>query len=309
MKQSTKIFFFFSLFLCSFSLIPHSLHAQHGVASVQGMRDHMEDRYKIIHDLGNGVSYYAVFDGHGGIQAAQYAADNLHKLIREDEAFPQNIGQATKNAIAKLDENFLATNQPSGTTAIVALVHNEILTIANVGDSRAVLCSNNKTQALSTDHKIATDEKEREKYLDLSAAKSRIDELARKDPTASEQDHFNKVFQGKLYIIKCNRFLYNHKSGRCLAMSRAIGDKDFKQFGLSSEPDITQHKITDQCQFIILASDGIWDTVSNEDAAEHVKYVLDTNGSPRNACETIVALAHASGSSDNITAVVVTLNS
>ncbi|KAA3481105.1 putative protein phosphatase 2C 41 [Gossypium australe] len=55
-----------------------------------------------------------------------------------------------------------------------------------------------------------------------------------------------------------------------LAVSRAIGDHRVKEFGLISVPDVTQRNVTNKDQFVILATDGVWDVISNEEAVEIV---------------------------------------
>lgn len=60
-----------------------------------------------------------------------------------------------------------------------------------------------------------------------------------------------------------------------LAMSRAFGDYCIKNFGLISVPQVVQRHITTRDQFIVLASDGVWDVVSNEEAVEIVSSTAD----------------------------------
>ncbi|VAH23583.1 unnamed protein product [Triticum turgidum subsp. durum] len=88
--------------------------------------------------------------------------------------------------------------------------------------------------------------------------------------------------------------------GGVLAMSRAFGNRLLKQF-VVAEPEIQDQEIDDEMEFLILASDGLWDVVPNEDAVSLVKMEEDPEAAARKLTET----AFGRGSGDNITCVVV----
>lgn len=88
--------------------------------------------------------------------------------------------------------------------------------------------------------------------------------------------------------------------GGVLAMSRAFGNRLLKQF-VVAEPEIQEQEIDDEADFLILASDGLWDVVPNEDAVSLVKMEEDPEAAARKLTET----AFGRGSGDNITCVVV----
>ncbi|XP_069830006.1 integrin-linked kinase-associated serine/threonine phosphatase 2C isoform X2 [Dendropsophus ebraccatus] len=149
------------------------------VAERRGEREELQDAHTVC-DLTEECrpmltniyrfSYYAVFDGHGGSRAARYAAHNLHrnlvkKLPRGDGgSVDKTIKKSLLDAFKLTDEEFLkqaASQKPAwkdGTTAICVLVADNILYIANLGDSRALLCRmNEETQkptvlSLSKEH-------------------------------------------------------------------------------------------------------------------------------------------------------------
>ena len=108
------------------------------------------------------------------------------------------------------------------------------LVIANLGDSRAVLCSKGKAIPLTNDHR-PTSSSETERIIKHGGA------------------------------IPPNGRLFN-----IFSISRALGDKDFKigplEGILSSEPDVSEVFLTSSDYFIILASDGFWDVVTNDEA-------------------------------------------
>jgi len=118
-----------------------------------------------------------------------------------------------------------------GSTAVVAVVRREInhsvLYVANTGDSRAVISKNGQTERLSKDHKAS-------------------------DPSEIERI---KSVGGKI--------MDNRVAGG-LAITRAIGDFAYKSFGVTCQPYIVRHVLRPFDKYLILASDGVWDTVSDE---------------------------------------------
>ncbi|TYI39250.1 hypothetical protein ES332_A02G084800v1 [Gossypium tomentosum] len=91
--------------------------------------------------------------------------------------------------------------------------------------------------------------------------------------------------------------------GGVLAVSRAFGDKLLKPY-VVAEPEIQEEEI-DGVDFIIIASDGLWNVLSNEDAVALVQQVTDAEAAARK----LIKEAYARGSSDNITCVVVRFDS
>lgn len=161
-----------------------------------------------------------------------------------------------------------------GSTACMALIRDGILSVANAGDSRCVLCEKNgKAFAMSVDHK--PDDK---------------DELAR-----LTREGF-KVVRGRIYEVSTN------KGG--LNLSRALGDFHYGN-GVTCEPDVVEKKITSDDALLILGTDGLWDVVSNETACQ---LALAEQGNPTAAAKKLVMHAFQNESQDNITAVVVRLS-
>ncbi|CAH0479418.1 unnamed protein product [Peronospora belbahrii] len=99
-----------------------------------------------------------------------------------------------------------------------------------------------------------------------------------------------------------SRAILVHRSEGILAVSRAIGDRMLKPF-VVAEPEVKQFTRTDADRYVVLASDGVWDTVSNEDVAQLVLKYED----PQAAAQRIMEEAYARGSMDNICAMVIDL--
>ncbi|GAX09309.1 protein phosphatase [Fistulifera solaris] len=146
----------------------------------------------------------------------------------------------------------------AGATAIVAVLEdNGLLTVANAGDSRAVLCrAHGQVEALSEDHKPM-----------------QATELARIVAAGGFVNAFGRV-NGNLNL------------------SRSIGDLKYKQVPYLSpaeqmntaEPDIRQIQIELDDEFILLGCDGIWDCMTNEKAVAYVRSRLDTCSSLNEIC-------------------------
>jgi Protein phosphatase 2C len=101
------------------------------------------------------LTWLAVFDGHGGDKASQYCADWLSSYVRNEDCFPFDLGFAMKKAFTNIDEDFVHTGYPDGTTACaVSLVGGKRIVCANAGDSRAIVVrKDGSVVRLSRDHK------------------------------------------------------------------------------------------------------------------------------------------------------------
>ncbi|KAJ0961135.1 hypothetical protein J5N97_000885 [Dioscorea zingiberensis] len=136
----------------------------------------------------------------------------------------------------------------SGTTALTIGEH---MFIANVGDSRAVLATTSDDG-------------------DLVPVQLTIDF---KPNLPQEAERINQC-KGRVFCLRdepgVHRVWLPNGESPGLAMSRAFGDYCIKDYGLISVPEVTQRNITDKDQFIVLATDGVWDVVSNQEAIQIV---------------------------------------
>lgn len=229
------------------------------------------------------LSIFAVFDGHGGDQASQYCSDEVSSNLCEQETFLQDINSALKSTFQKMDEDFISSGQTDGTTACVCvLAGNERVICANVGDSRAIVIrSDGIVIPLSRDHKPG-DPREVKRINDLGGS-------------VTYRDRWR--VQGTL------------------AVSRGIGDAALKPY-ITSEPDIFEHEIDKNDLFLVIASDGIWDVLSNNDVADIVTKhsCISSNGTPKTfapnfkwAARQLCKQAIKLHSKDNLSAIVVDL--
>ncbi|KAJ8598795.1 hypothetical protein CTAYLR_008641 [Chrysophaeum taylorii] len=256
-----------------------------GRAESCGLKRCQEDRHAIV-DLKDAV-YCAVFDGHNGTRAAEHARLTLHRHLLEEGAVDR---AAWCRAFASCDAELVASGVVDGSTALAALVERSALTVANCGDSRAVLGSGHRSVRLTCDHKP-----------DVASEKARIE-------AAGGQVAFRGVW--RLAVADCPVML---------AVSRALGDRQLKTLAaprnevLSATPDICDRTLTRNDHFLILATDGLWDALSDQEAVDCVYDVLGdaiktgrlSEGIIDIAAAALIARATSLRSFDNITAIIV----
>ncbi|KAE8676178.1 putative protein phosphatase 2C 8 [Hibiscus syriacus] len=268
----------------------------HGLLSVIGRRCEMEDAVKVelgfMDKGGEKFDFYGVYDGHGGFRVAEECKERLHKLLVEEMAEDNKKGSGIdwgttmERCFEKMDQEVnkgRLAEEMVGSTAVVAVVGNGRLVVANCGDSRAVLSRGGVATALSFDHKP-----------------DRADELERVEAAGGRAINWN-----------------GYRVLGVLATSRSIGDQYLKPFVIC-KPEVTVHELTSRDEFLILATDGLWDVVSNEVACRVARRCL--NGQIRSksadvvnqnraaeAAAMLVELAMSRGSRDNISVIVVDL--
>ncbi|KUJ15630.1 protein phosphatase-like protein 2C [Mollisia scopiformis] len=271
---------------------------------MQGWRISMEDAHAAVLDLQSAsedgketkpasgetrLSFFGVYDGHGGDKVAQFAGENIHQIIAKQDAFKKgDIEQALKDGFLATDRAIL--NDPryeeevSGCTASVGIVSAKKIYVGNAGDSRSVLGVKGRAKPLSFDHKPQNEgEKAR-----ITAAGGFVD--------------FGRV------------------NGN-LALSRAIGDFEFKKSAelapeqqiVTAFPDVTVHEISDDDEFLVVACDGIWDCQSSQAVVEFVRRGIAAKQELSKICENMMDNCLASNSEtggvgcDNMTMIVIGL--
>eukprot|EP00741_Cyanophora_paradoxa_P004732 tig00000826_g4590.t1 len=229
----------------------------------------MEDATCIIDKFGGDPdqAFFAVYDGHGGRGPVDFLSKRLHQtLLEELQKTPQNVQECIKQAYLKTDQA-MRDHQYAGTTAVTALIRKQngvrTLYIANAGDSRCVLCRNGKSVRLSYDHK-ASDPVEAQRCRDTGA------------------------------------FVVNSRVNGVLSVTRAFGDHAMKN-AVTADPYITEVQIQPEDQFFILACDGLWDVLSDQQAVDLIKSERD----PSKMAELLVKQSLSQGSTDNVTAMVI----
>ncbi|KAK8551007.1 hypothetical protein V6N13_119502 [Hibiscus sabdariffa] len=246
----------------------------------RGRRDAMEDRFAASVKLqgDSKQAFFGVFDGHGGVKAAEYAAQKLEKNIldevvrRRDET---KVKEAVKAGYLKTDAEFLKEDVTGGTCCVTALIQNGNLVVSNAGDCRAVLSRDGAAEALTSDHR------------------------------PSREDERNRIETSGGYVDLC-RGVWRVQGS--LAVSRGIGDNHLKQWVIA-EPETRIISIKPEYEFLILASDGLWDKVSSQEAVDIARpsCVGINKPNPLHACKKLVNLSVSRGSSDDISVMLIQL--
>uniref|UniRef100_K3WKK1 PPM-type phosphatase domain-containing protein n=1 Tax=Globisporangium ultimum (strain ATCC 200006 / CBS 805.95 / DAOM BR144) TaxID=431595 RepID=K3WKK1_GLOUD len=216
---------------------------------------------------------YGIYDGHGGARCSSLLALLLPLYLLRHPDFAYSIENAAKQACLAINDEILkreAANQcEGGSTAITLLIRKDIAYFCNTGDCRAIIVSRQGVIALTTDHKAANEVERR-----------RVEESG------------GMV----LYVRGVPRV-----NGR-LAVARAFGDSELKECVISL-PDVTTHELTPEDEFIVLASDGLWDALPNEQVLSciHNNPWLST----QEMAKVLIDRAIELGSMDNITVLIV----
>ncbi|PWA54101.1 hypothetical protein CTI12_AA438750 [Artemisia annua] len=267
-----------------------------------GARRSNEDQHIHIDDvakhLGDDVykwanlpsSFYAVFDGHGGAEAASYVKEHAMRLFFEssdlpnattldgsvDELFLKELQDCHCKAFLQADQNLkeeCSISDYCGTTALTVLVLGRHLLISNAGDCRVVISRKGVAKQMSNDHRPSN-----------LLEKKRVEELG-------------------------GYFEDGYLNGE-LAVTRALGDRCMKsESPLIAEPEMTQMVLTKDDEFMIIGCDGIWDVMSNEEAVSLVRKQLMQHNDPQRCATELINQALRLHTSDNLTAIVVCFSS
>jgi serine/threonine protein phosphatase PrpC len=239
-------------------------------------REYMEDRQKCVDNFmkDKNNSLFAIFDGHGGSKVADFAKEKipeiLEKLIKNSPL--TNTENLLTTTFQKVDDELKYNDtEHVGSTATVVYItlekNKRVLFCANVGDSRCVLISTTNAKRLSYDHK-ATDLSEMER------------------------------------VRRSGGIIFNGRVLGQLMLTRALGDFGLKKQGVVCTPSIQKHIITEKDKYIVIASDGVWDVINDE---EVYKFSLRIDNADELA-KVIIKNALFRGSLDNISCLVVKIN-
>ncbi|ODQ57165.1 hypothetical protein WICANDRAFT_81386 [Wickerhamomyces anomalus NRRL Y-366-8] len=252
-------------------------------------RPTMEDVHTYVENFVERLDwgYFAIFDGHAGKQAAKWCGQNLHSIVEkkliEDEN--EDVRDILNESFLEADENIVKTVEgSSGCTAAVAILrwelpenktaseltdlsqHKRMLYTANVGDTRIVLFRNNKAIRLTYDHK------------------------------ASDKHEINRIEKSGGLIMKS-------RVNGMLAVTRSLGDQFFKDLVIGSPYTTSVELNKDTDKFLIIACDGLWDVISDQQACELIRDIEDSTL----AAKKLVEHALNKLTTDNITVMVISL--
>lgn len=263
------------------------LKTKSAACSELGRRKTNEDAHVIledIRDLYSGrerLSYYAIYDGHGGSSTSKKCKESVHKIILARQEFSHDIKKAMFNGTIEADEAIkLPEGDKSGSTAVMAFLHGKTLYVADLGDAECVVGVKDgkngaQTSVLMTKKHNPSDPEEKDRITQLGGM----------------------IVFGRLFGT--------------LAISRGFGDKEFKakdKMFVSNQPYVNARVLSKKDQFVILGCDGLWDKVTYQDAVNFVFELIAQKKSPEEISAALCKLALDRGSLDNVTAIVVLLS-
>eukprot|EP00735_Rhodelphis_limneticus_P009015 TRINITY_DN2471_c0_g1::TRINITY_DN2471_c0_g1_i2::g.8802::m.8802 TRINITY_DN2471_c0_g1::TRINITY_DN2471_c0_g1_i2::g.8802 ORF type:complete len:599 (-),score=44.81,sp/Q10MX1/P2C32_ORYSJ/34.81/2e-30,PP2C/PF00481.16/3.3e-43,WWE/PF02825.15/0.4,WWE/PF02825.15/9.9,Shisa/PF13908.1/5.8e+03,Shisa/PF13908.1/0.12,Shisa/PF13908.1/7.8e+03,EABR/PF12180.3/0.12,SpoIIE/PF07228.7/0.35,SpoIIE/PF07228.7/1.6e+03,OAD_gamma/PF04277.8/16,OAD_gamma/PF04277.8/1.2e+04,OAD_gamma/PF04277.8/1.1e+02 TRINITY_DN2471_c0_g1_i2:362-20 len=294
-----------------------------GWASTIGKRSEMEDRIAVADDfLTYGPNqfcrnhFFGVYDGHGGIQTAQFTSEHLHKFLAESldkniirnehfskllheidseqpteeknskwQEFDEQVKKCIERAYGDMDQALKneGGDHGSGATVLTCFSLAGRLYISNAGDSHAIVV---------TKHKADNAEKQcRWEWRQVTA-----------DHRACEPGEQKRIRDMGGIVM------YGRLQG-CLAPSRGFGDFDFQPY-FSNLPHVaTAVEVGCLPTFVILACDGLWDFVPRRNAViVALSFLQQEPPDPAGACRELRALALEQGSTDNITIVIIAIS-
>ena len=334
---------------------PYGIIQAYATITSSGKRNYNEDRVSIIYNIPKpagyspiknnnlqwpNCSFFGLYDGHGGTKACDFLRDNLHKFIINDKYFPSNPQKAIANGFIYAEKlffkNFTGIDS-SGSCAIVILIIENRVYIANVGDSRAILSAKNGTKfyPLSRDHRPG-DEKEYKRILDAGGKIYKTEyEYENKsiniNNTNNRFSSYNKNYSNNYTSnYSNNRNNTNNRSSSVvgplrvspgkLSVSRTIGDIEAKdrKFGgnpnvIISIPEIKYFDNTDKNDFILIFCDGVYEKLKNKDIIDCIwneiknKKFADIHNMAGYSVEKLINKCMMQDSNDNLTAIMICL--
>ena len=280
------------------------------------------------------ISYFAVFDGHGGEECSEFLEKNFLNYLVENANFPFDIKLSMIEACQKIEEGFfkefckdkIENSNFSGSCALIAVVFDNKIYIGNIGDSRAIMsiCEGTKVKQLTMDHK-PDNVKEFERAL-KNGSKIYLDDNDDVDRDESKIPFIkDKIELEKMKAVKENsteeKIFRVYPSD--LAVMRTIGDikAKKKEYGgipgtIINIPEIFIYDINSNDDFIVLGCDGIFDDLSNEEVinaawmaykhrAKEKNY--DMHESTKEACDLVIRVALEKQTTDNLSCIIIGL--
>ncbi|CAJ1905508.1 unnamed protein product [Cylindrotheca closterium] len=237
-----------------------------------------QDALIMADDPGTNSLILAVLDGHGehGDYVSAWFRDQLITEMFNHPAWVNNLKEAVADAIGKVERdllrNFRIDTEFSGTTLSMAIVRGNELTGVNIGDSRVIMGKQEGGGSMTPveitfDHKPDSP-KEKERIL---ACGGRVFAVEYDDGI----DGPPRVWLG-------------HMDVPGLAMARSLGDVVAHSAGVISEPEFTEYKLNPETdKFLVIATDGLWEFVSNQETIE----IVEGQIGPAQAVDTLVTEA------------------
>jgi protein phosphatase 2C family protein 2/3 len=280
------------------------------------------------------ISYFGIFDGHGGEECSEFLKNNYMNYLVENANFPFDIKLSMIESFQKIEEDFfklkckdnLDDSDKSGSCALVSVIFDNKVYIANIGDSRAIMSigGGTKVRQLTADQK-PDNIKEFERAL-KNGSKIYLDDNDDPDRDESKIEFIkDKAELEKMKEIKENST--EEKIFRVfpsdLAVMRTIGDikAKKKEFGgipgtIINIPEVYIFDINSSDDFIVMGCDGIFDDLSNQEIVNAAWTVFKHRATEKNydihelsleACDLVIKSALEKQTTDNLSCIIIGL--
>jgi len=283
---------------------------RYGLSSMQGWRIEMEDAHSAIigiPEVGENISWFAVFDGHAGSRVSAHCSTHLLESISSMDDFKESLKKEHQlsedelmekvkggimSGFLELDEKLrkipeVANGEDkSGTTAVCVLITEKCVIFSNCGDSRGVLSG--KTGSGN----------------DASASRPTLATLDHKPSNPPERERIQNA-GGNVMIQRVNG---------SLAVSRALGDFEYKNVEgkgpkeqlVSPEPEFYMKlRESEIDEFLVLACDGVWDVMTNEEIVSFVSARMRVTDDLEAIANEVIDTCLHKGSRDNMSIIII----
>ncbi|XP_031092687.1 probable protein phosphatase 2C 38 [Ipomoea triloba] len=235
-------------------------------------------------DSGPHGTFVGVYDGHGGPETSRFINDSLFSNLKKFASEQQEISAGViKKAFLATEEEFLSVVKQQwhykpqiaavGSCCLVGVVCNGLVYVANAGDSRAVLGRADKGARGVTAIQLSM-----EHNANIESVRDELHSLHPHDSQIVVRKHNVWRVKGLIQVSRSigDAYLKKAEFNRAPLLAKFRLSEPFSNPILSPEPSISIHKLSSNDQFLIFASDGLWEHLSNQEAADIV------HSSPRN---------------------------
>ncbi|CAI5473548.1 unnamed protein product [Closterium sp. Yama58-4] len=233
-------------------------------------------------------------------------------FVRHDRLFVAHIGDSRAvmarshhmsphPPLRRLEEH--SSEPESGSTGTVAFVRHDRLFVAHIGDSRAVMAVGGDEGYISDDHKPSGDSSKAQAEIKrINKAGGWVSQGRVCGVIAVSRAFGNVAFKTR----KEEMMQQGVKKGKWT--TRWVSKRKYDSDWISALPDVYGTELTEDAEFVIIASDGLWDAFSSSEAVSFVRSEMQKHGDVQQACEALVhAALHDRGTEDNTSVIVISL--
>ncbi|GFR45250.1 hypothetical protein Agub_g6356 [Astrephomene gubernaculifera] len=234
------------------------------------------------------LAHFGIFDGHGGLSCASFAAQHLHARVLEAGLLRKGLqgGKADAKACkASIAEGFKTTdeallkecaskNWQDGACAVAVWVLQDLVCVANVGDAKCVLARMPDKPSSSNPVASSAAQPQPPQTSPAAAAAGASVPAPASKPKAIVLTKEHTALLERQRIEKAGGSVVNGRLAGRIQIARSFGDAAFKKLGCSSTPDVTAFPLTRRDSFLLLGCDGFWGVFGAQEAVDTAAALL-----------------------------------